>query len=113
VRDEVAKAIAGVLVFAGRDRDRGVGGEPGVPFVIVRGDRFLEPVDVVLFDPLRELNGLLEAIGAVGIHHDLYLGPNRLANRLHPLGVLGERHRANLHFHRAGAQLDVVRHLLG
>ena len=44
-----------------------------------------------LCDPLGKLDRLVEAVGAVGVDHDFNVRPNRVAHRLHPGDVLGDR----------------------
>ena len=59
VLDQVAEAIAGVLVLAGGDRNRGLLCEFAGSLVVVWGDRLLEPEDVEFFDTCGELNCLV------------------------------------------------------
>src|SRR5437016_3909015 len=111
VLGQVAEAVAGVLVFAGRDRNRGLFGQFARSLVVVGSDRFFEPEDVELLDTLGELDCFVRAIRAVGVDQQLDVRADRVADGLDAGDVLAHGHAADLHLYRASAHLDVGFHL--
>src|SRR5205814_8771946 len=68
-------------VFAGGDvhsRWRAIAQQPE-SVQIVRGNRLLEPAHTVLTKYGCEIEGLLPRVGAVGVHEQLGIGPDRIA----------------------------------
>ena len=106
VVDEVAKAVAGVFVFAGGYGDAGGAADEAVAFVVVGVHRLFEPEDVVALRLAGELNRLVVAVGAVGVHKQLDIRPYRLAHRADALYVFVDGRAAYLHLYGARTHLN-------
>ena len=63
--------------------------EQAQPFEIVGGDRLLEPADAQLGERLGLGQGLLAAVGAVGVDEELDVRPDRLAGGPDAVEVVG------------------------
>ena len=89
----VADIVDGVGIFAGRDFHAGRSplAARAQASQIVGRDRFLEPADLLFGKPLRELESLLQAVGAIGVDEQdglcadgLFRGGDPLAVKLRP-----------------------------
>ena len=111
--NQVAEAVACVLVLARRYWDRCGAADEAMSLVVVRVHRLLEPEDIVLLRLARQLNRLIVAVRAVGIHQQLDIWADRLAHGSDSLHILVDRRAANLHLHGVGTHLHGRLHLGG
>ncbi len=108
--DEVEEALFVGLVFAGGERDQVLLPEREVGGVVVGGQGLFEPGDAVrghilrqLFDCGQRVAAVAHAPPGVGVHHQVEIGPDRLAHEAHGFEVLF-RARRGAHFVGAKAQ---------
>src|SRR5258706_8463803 len=77
-----------VDALAHRDRDVRRGGQPDVAREILGRKRFLQPVEVEVFEKMRSPLGLRVGHRLVGVDHDVERRPDCLAHGAQPLEVL-------------------------
>ena len=110
---QILEPPASDLDLAGRHRHAGALGQLGVQTDRVGRERLLHPVRIGGLVGGHVAQRVLEiGPGVVGVKHDVYVGPDRLACRLHPRCFLAHRETTHLDLDRVETHLDVAQQLL-
>ena len=75
-------------VFTHRDRHSRGSGYFGVTLVVVRYDWLFKPQNVLILDRMRQINGLRNCHGIIGIYHECCLGSDQGPDRANAFYIL-------------------------
>jgi hypothetical protein len=109
----VAEIVQIVAIFPGGDLHAGrrAVADQVQPFQVIGGDRLLEPDHAQAGEHVRQGQGLLARVGAVGVHEKLGVLADGVAGGPHPLGI-PRGLTADFHFDARNALLRPAAELL-
>merc|ERR1712176_166345 len=110
---QISEAVSHEAAFASCNWDTCLGLDSRVTLDIFRHYGLLKPRNVQMLHFLGQTHSSGDAVGMVGIHHELEVGPYGLSDGLDPPEVLGHSQEPHLHLDSPEASLLEAPGLLG